>query len=598
MDTLSGVPFFQPLIYNRIPYSTDEDGYMFIDRDGAMFHIILQWLRNKQRPPEDILRTHKTTLLQECDFYGLENLSNVIRGRTCMLDLCPHDRKIREDEAIARENPKSFENMLIDVHSTIIEAKPRNSLEIPLLFEDVPRTHIKDGLNAFYERLNTFSGGILNDLKEIPGLIFAGGSVLASLTGGIAGDIDIFLKVQVEDAEATLIKIYEAIQKNHARVSNKRMLITRSKNAVTFYRVGPNNTRCPPVQVITSVVTCPLSLLLDFDVDSCCFAFDHDSDKVFTTPRGMRALKYGVNVVDSNFASPCYWRRLEKYIERGYSIAVPGYTKEHVSKDLKEASYVYIPKYELLVKTGTLLPGRDNEITYAENPHSQKQNLLKVKATAQQFGHSVKGLSRLIVLDLGLARYVNAPSNWLCKKHARIVCDTGPYSGFCTPICTGDVGTYLLLWGIEPPCKEAEFTEEEEEEFEGYQACPMASTYNILEKAYQQHPQNVEDEGWFKGGIMEKLAKKIAKSNTSSVFETSLQCNATKAVVGQPLHFVYDIVGTETKFNDLKYVLDAAQSPLKDGPDFEKIYGISRRLTFASKAKRRTVESNMFEHVY
>ena len=99
---------------------------------------------------------------------------------------------------------------------------------------------------------------------------------------------------------------------------------------------------------------------------------------------------------------------------------------------------------------------------------------------------------------------------------------------------------------------------------------------------------------------MEKLTKKITKSkNTNGAFETALQWNASKVALGHPLHFVYDIVGPETTFNALKYILNAAQSPLKDGPDFEKIYGISRSLTFDSKLKRKTIEnSNMFENVY
>ena len=97
---------------------------------------------------------------------------------------------------------------------------------------------------------------------------------------------------------------------------------------------------------------------------------------------------------------------------------------------------------------------------------------------------------------------------------------------------------------------------------------------------------------------MEKLTKKIAKSNTSGAFEASIECNTSKTIVGKPLHFVYDIVGTETKFDDLKYILDAAQAPLQDGPNFEKIYGVSRLLTFDVKARRKSVEADIFENVY
>ena len=66
-DTLSSVrvSFFEPLLEGRIPYATDEDGYIFIDRDGNMFELILQWLRCMQRPEEQILKKHYSALLEE-----------------------------------------------------------------------------------------------------------------------------------------------------------------------------------------------------------------------------------------------------------------------------------------------------------------------------------------------------------------------------------------------------------------------------------------------------------------------------------------------------------------------------------------------------
>jgi len=64
-------------------------------------------------------------------------------------------------------------------------------------------------------------------------------------------------------------------------------------------------------QVITGVIDSILGLLLDFDCDSCCFAYSLDDQRVYTTKRGLRALRTGVNVLDSRFMSPCYFRRLE-----------------------------------------------------------------------------------------------------------------------------------------------------------------------------------------------------------------------------------------------------------------------------------------------
>ena len=173
----------------------------------------------------------------------------MLRTETCPFDLRLFDRQIRENEATARKDPRSYGNMLIDVHNNAIEHISRDIIELPLLFADVPRSSVRGDFDEFYERLNKFSGNLLTDLKDVPGLIVVGGSVLSALTGCSAGDIDIFLKMKSEEAKPTLIKIYDVIRANHSRVSKKRMLITRSKNAVTFYRVGANNTRLPPVQV-------------------------------------------------------------------------------------------------------------------------------------------------------------------------------------------------------------------------------------------------------------------------------------------------------------------------------------------------------------
>ena len=53
------------------------------------------------------------------------------------------------------------------------------------------------------------------------------------------------------------------------------------------------------------------SLLLNFDVDSCCFAFRPGGSCVFSTERGLRAPRYGVNIFDTARYSKSYCRRLE-----------------------------------------------------------------------------------------------------------------------------------------------------------------------------------------------------------------------------------------------------------------------------------------------
>ncbi len=248
-QTLAGLPYFEPLIEGRFAHAKDENGYVFVDRSGDLFAVLLQFLRCKQRPAEPILAKHGTTLLDECNFYGLESLAQKIRGETCPMDLLLPDRLLRERETTARGDPGAHETMLIDVHAAGASPLDRTSLEVALLLTEVPPPFLKDGFPEFHERLDNFSGGLLSELKDIRGLVFAGGSVIGALTGCPAGDVDIFLRTPLENAEPTLIKIFEAVQRNQARISKRRLMVTRSKNAVTFYRVADQKVARPPVQV-------------------------------------------------------------------------------------------------------------------------------------------------------------------------------------------------------------------------------------------------------------------------------------------------------------------------------------------------------------
>ena len=192
----------------------DEGGCAFVDRSGELFAIILQFCRSKQRPAEVILAKYGQSLLDECEFhmggdeggisvarspaprrphtsqaplrfYGLDSLAVKIRGGTCPMDLLESDRRLRENESVARQDPKTYEkSMLIDVFGTETSPLARSSLELPRLLADVPSPTLQSTtILDFYDRLNTFSGELLQDLKDIPGLLWAGGAVIGALTG-------------------------------------------------------------------------------------------------------------------------------------------------------------------------------------------------------------------------------------------------------------------------------------------------------------------------------------------------------------------------------------------------------------------------------
>jgi len=220
---------------------------------GDLFAVVLQYLRTRQRPAEAILAKHGAALLDECEYFGLDALAQKIRGETCPLDLRPDDRRLREKEFAARSGGDLARDMLIDVHAVENSPLHREGLELPLLMTSEPPPLAQGSFEDFRRRLDAFSGDLLSDLADIGGLVIGGGAVIGALTQCPAGDIDIFINAPAEEAMVKMEKIFGALQQNQKRYAQKRrLMVTRSKNAVSFYRVSGKSVALPPVQVDTA----------------------------------------------------------------------------------------------------------------------------------------------------------------------------------------------------------------------------------------------------------------------------------------------------------------------------------------------------------
>ena len=191
---------------------------------------------------------------------------------------------------------------------------------------------------SFCARFDRVTGGLAKEIEEVSGIVFAGGSVIGTLTEGTIGDIDIFLTCALEQARSVIERIYSAAQ-NIDDGCSRKILVTRRRHAVTIHRVRSDGKLAAlPIQVILSVYDNVTQLLTGFDIDSCCYGYVPGKG-VFATPRGFRALRYGVNIFDSNFENATYCHRLEKWDARGYAIAIPGLVEEKISRRFLEASY-------------------------------------------------------------------------------------------------------------------------------------------------------------------------------------------------------------------------------------------------------------------
>jgi len=136
---------------------------------------------------------------------------------------------------------------LIDVFTADTTVRRRADLQLPIIeLSNAARPEIFGTFSDFYSRLN--SCGIVEELSEIPGLVIAGGAVLSALVRGSAGDIDIFFTVPQCEAEATLRQVFAAVQRSMRKSKGEKLLVTRTKNALTMYRASGTRLLAPPVQ--------------------------------------------------------------------------------------------------------------------------------------------------------------------------------------------------------------------------------------------------------------------------------------------------------------------------------------------------------------
>ena len=69
--TLTQATYFQSLLSGNFSPTLDDEGAYFVDRDGALFPPILEYLRNHRLPTKGY---DAETLLHEAEFYGVEGL--------------------------------------------------------------------------------------------------------------------------------------------------------------------------------------------------------------------------------------------------------------------------------------------------------------------------------------------------------------------------------------------------------------------------------------------------------------------------------------------------------------------------------------------
>ena len=531
-------------------------------------------MRTTVSPNWTYVNENKNALIEECKYYGLDYMQHRIRGETSPYDLRPQDRQLKEQEVAAMQSSNA--DMLIDVFDVETEALEPGELQLSLLPAQAARACVKGTKDDFLDRIGKLTCGLTQELGEMAGIVIAGGSVCAALTDCDMGDIDIFLCCAVQEAENLLKEIFAVAQRVHRQRQHDdvaKLLITRSKHAVTIFSHPPS---FPPLQVILAVYDSPLSLLLDFDVDCCCVAYIPNGRRVVCTPRGLRALRHGANVVDSSFDGRGYHRRLLKYDGRGFQIAVPGFEPRNISRRLLEAEYILLEAHDLLLRAG---PPDVEDITLSVSTRDDAMSRNFKPAGRRCL--SISGFERTVVLKYA--------------KKVQKVRAADIENGFVRPLVSAHGGTYTLFSGLE---------DDGEMDGENYSASPVAAVRLLLKQVFDNRLQNSSDTpqrefAWWAGGAMQKFAKQPLKDASRTAW-SSVQANLRNLRHGEGLQFVYDVCTVDTPFVDLKFVIDAGRPPLQglDDDCFESAYGLSRSLRYRANELRARDISDMWASVY
>lgn len=350
-DTLCRIEgsYFDAMFSGRHTARKCRDGSYFIDRDGSHFRHILNYLRHGSvvtLPPDTL---SKEELAVEADFYGIKGLVEAIRMPKMDYTECAPEHVVTQwkmEQELRNKfcdgTANEFCQMdpyryLIPLFRTANEEDVSHTM--PLKFNPNSETRQEEHLfmssirgesidknerpNATVSTLEEFQTNFNRDWPNLlhrlgpilrtENVIIAGGSVLRALTAtqGIRtadfwerkdlggdekkqSDVDLFLYAcSEEEASRIARRIFYAVAADNEIwvVVRGRGVINMSEYArIRSWRMGMK------IQIVLRVYDSPTEVLIGFDVDSCCCAYN--GRNVWVCPRWISSLQSGVNVLN------------------------------------------------------------------------------------------------------------------------------------------------------------------------------------------------------------------------------------------------------------------------------------------------------------
>ena len=128
--------------------------------------------------PQSYNKANKESILKEYRCFGVDCMIARIRGHTSIFDLNLEDRCIKLKERDVRDSlNQSGAEFLLEVFSQETSPVDETGLGLPL-FRRGCRTRPTMKCNSYEDfntRFNRLTGGLVQEIADVPGIVFAGG---------------------------------------------------------------------------------------------------------------------------------------------------------------------------------------------------------------------------------------------------------------------------------------------------------------------------------------------------------------------------------------------------------------------------------------
>jgi hypothetical protein len=294
---------------------------------------------------------------------------------------------------------------------------------------------------------------------------------------------------------------------------------------------------------------------------------------------------------------------LTDYTNTANAVAIPGFNPLLINQQILIGSYIYIEYHSLLLEIVQFGSPETKTFVVEFEKHKSKVEYQRIDR-----GRAIHGLVKLIVMDRGLARRICLPISQICSVCNVSASKPAHLTGSPLLLHSGVPKHYYLLWNVNlttgddwPDVSEDSCEEGICEDFAGYTCTPLQRAYDLFQRLLEQELL-VDSGGHIESGVVSRISARIGIQNGQVAADMCrIHCDRAITTKGR-LAFVWDLVDSaKADFDALPSVWDASKVPtlktLNDN-EFERIYGLPKKLQCEELPRRLQIESDWLSSVY